>query len=71
MFKRLEGDKAQAIGQISKKTRIEMKLTVKELSNISGVSSRTIAKFENGKSNTQLEIINKILESLGLEISIQ
>lgn len=58
------------INQI-KKRRGELNVTQESLAEISGVGLRTLKEFESGKGNPTLQTIVRILDALGLELSIQ
>lgn len=48
-----------------------MNITQEDLSDMSGVGLRTIIKIETGKGNPSLEVLGKIAEVLGMEITLQ
>ncbi|MDO4930080.1 MAG: helix-turn-helix domain-containing protein [Bacteroidales bacterium] len=59
------------IGETIKHRRAILKISQETLSELSGVGLRTIVKIENGKANPSLEVLDKIAEVLGMEISLQ
>ena len=54
-----------------KQRREMLQVTQESLADISGVSLRTLKQFESGKGNPTLKTIQKISETLGLELTIQ
>ena len=61
----------EQIGDIIRKRREILGLLQPQLSEISGVSRRTIQLIENGKANPSLETLLKIAEVLGMEFHIE
>lgn len=58
----------QKIGEQVQKQRKLLKITQKDLAEISGVSLRTIKSLENGDANPTVEILGRVLEPLGLTL---
>ena len=58
------------IGNIIRQRREYLLLKQEDLSELSGLSIRTIYQIENG-SNPSAKTLEKILEVLGLELTIQ
>lgn len=58
------------IGYILKKRRETLSLLQPQLSEISGISVRTIQLIEQGKGNPSLDTLIKITDALGLSIKI-
>jgi len=50
--------------------RKELKITQTQLAAIAGISVNTIYKLERNQSNPSIEIIEKLLDTLGLTINI-
>jgi len=59
------------IGETIRKRRELLGLLQPQLSEISGVSRRTIQLIENGKANPSLETLLKIAEVLGMEFHLE
>jgi y4mF family transcriptional regulator len=59
------------IGETIRKRREMLGLLQPQLSEISGVSRRTIQLIENGKANPSLETLLKISEVLGMEFHLE
>ena len=50
--------------------REKLKLTQQELAELSGVSLRSIREIEASRANPGIQQLNKILDSLGLQLTI-
>ena len=61
---------SRQIATYIKKRRKQLKITQKELSALSGVSTRKISDIETSSGATTIEILNKICDILGLEIKL-
>jgi DNA-binding XRE family transcriptional regulator len=60
-----------AFENLGEKIRLERKkqqLTVKELSDLSGVAYPSLVKLENGSSAVQLNSLLKVLNTLGIKL---
>lgn len=53
-----------------KERRKTLNITQETLSEISGVGLRTLKQFESGKSNLTFNNLQKICDTLGLEIKL-
>lgn len=58
------------IGQQIAMLRKKHGLTIRELSELSGINSSNISKIENGKYNISIDIIERICKSLGANVKI-
>lgn len=58
------------IGEILRARRQELRLTQQTLADMSGVSVRMIKSIEGNYANPSVKTIEKLLTSLGLELSI-
>jgi len=58
------------IGTYIKIERIKQKLSLRDLSNRSGVAVTTISSYENGQRKIELIKIDKILKTLGVSYVI-
>ncbi|EOR94524.1 hypothetical protein ADIARSV_2370 [Arcticibacter svalbardensis MN12-7] len=54
-----------------KERRQVLQVTQETLAEVSGVGLRTIKQFESGKGNPTLLTLQKILEVLGMEVSLK
>ena len=61
----------EQIGQQIAHIRKEKGLTQDQLSKMTGLDRANIAKIENGRYNTGIDIIGKICDELGVEIKIE
>ena len=59
------------IGQIIKQRRKTLSVTQKELAELAGIGINTLTKIERGEANPSLEVLQKVLDTLGMEIVIQ
>jgi y4mF family transcriptional regulator len=51
--------------------RKQLKISQADLAEMSGVSLRTVNAIENGKANPSIDVLSKVLEPLGLVITLQ
>ena len=58
------------IGEQIRLRRKELMITQPDLADIAGVSVNTLYKIERGQANPTIEVLSKILDVLGLEITI-
>jgi transcriptional regulator with XRE-family HTH domain len=56
---------------IVKERRATLHISQENLADLSGVGLRTLKQFESGKGNPTLITLQKIMDVLGLEISLQ
>lgn len=59
------------VGQVIRQKRRKLGLNQGELSDLSGVSRRTISALENGKASIQLDGLVAVLTVLGLKLDIR
>jgi transcriptional regulator with XRE-family HTH domain len=57
--------------EVIKRRRVRLNVTQEMLADLSGVGLRTIKKFESGQANPTLSTLQKIANTLGLEISLK
>lgn len=60
-----------AIGLIIRQRRTALNITQENLSDMSGVSLRTIVKIERGTANPSLDVLQRIADVLGMEVTLQ
>lgn len=58
------------IGEQIRLRRKELMITQPDLADIAGISVNTLYKIERGQANPTIEILSKILNVLGLEITV-
>jgi y4mF family transcriptional regulator len=58
------------LGQSIKNRRKELRITQPHLAELANISTNTIYKLERGQGNPSLEVLNKLAEVLGMELSL-
>lgn len=58
------------IGNQIRLRRKELMITQPDLADIAGISINTLYKIERGQANPSIRVLGKILDVLGLEISV-
>ena len=58
------------IGKTIRNRRKELRITQPDLAELAGVGVNTLYKIETGISNPTLEILQKIIRVLGLELAL-
>lgn len=58
------------IGNAIKERRKMLKITQRTLAELAGVGINTLTKIERGEGNPTIEVLEKILDTLGLELQI-
>jgi len=58
------------IGEEIKARRKLLKINQRTLSELAGVSINTLTKIERGEANPSINVLKKILDTLGLETKI-
>ncbi len=58
------------LGIIMGKRRKDLSLTQEDLAEMAGVTSKTLYMLEHGKGNPSIDTLLKIMNVLGLEISV-
>jgi transcriptional regulator with XRE-family HTH domain len=59
-----------SIGTLIKKRRKDLRITQPHLSELAGISVNTLYKIETGVANPTMDILKKIVEVLGMEITL-
>lgn len=60
----------ERIGGLLASIRESKKLSLRQLAELSGVTSQNITKIEKGKYNASVDILSKITDKLGCELTI-
>ncbi len=60
----------QELGRRITRRRTELNLGQEDLAEMSGITPRTLYQIEKGLGNPTLQVINKVLATLGLEIHL-
>lgn len=58
----------EEVGELIRRERREQNLTLNDLCDLSGVAYATLSKLEKGNSSVRLDILNKVLNTLGLKL---
>ncbi len=58
------------LGEIIKKRRKNLGITQPHLAELACVSKNTLYKLERGESNPSWEVVEKLIDILGLEINL-
>lgn len=58
------------IGAAIRARRVKEQVTLEEMAALTGIGINTLSRLERGVGNTQLNVLLKVLETLGLEISV-
>jgi y4mF family transcriptional regulator len=61
----------EAIGKTIKERRKALKITQPDLADLAGISVNTLYKIERGEANPTIDILERILEVLGLDIKLE
>lgn len=48
-----------------------MRITQNHLAELAGVSANTLYKLERGQGNPSVEVLNKLAEVLGMELTLE
>lgn len=59
-----------SIGAQIKQRRKHLKVTQRQLADLSGVGINTLTKIERDEANPTLSLLNRILDTLGLELTV-
>lgn len=61
----------QQIGKIIQERRDYLNLTQKDVAEMAGITFKSISEIELGIRNPSINTLNKVLDVLGLELSVQ
>lgn len=59
------------LGQAIKNRRKELKITQPHLADLAQISVNTLYKLEKGQGNPSMDVLNKLAEVLGMELSFE
>lgn len=59
------------VGKVIKERRLSLSITQRELAALAGIGINTLTKIEMGEANPSLAVIDKIFNTLGLEVEIK
>jgi y4mF family transcriptional regulator len=60
----------KTLGETIKSRRKELGITQPHLAELAKVSTNTIYKLERGQGNPSLDVLNKLAEVLGMELTL-
>jgi y4mF family transcriptional regulator len=61
----------KTLGETIKKRRKELSITQPHLAELANVSTNTLYKLERGQGNPSLDVLNKLAEVLGMELTLK
>jgi transcriptional regulator with XRE-family HTH domain len=61
----------KALGEIIRNRRKELRVTQPHLAELAKVSTNTLYKLERGQGNPSLDVLNKLAEVLGMELTLE
>jgi y4mF family transcriptional regulator len=61
----------KTLGEIIKNRRKELSITQPHLAELAKVSTNTLYKLERGQGNPSLDVLNKLTEVLGMELTLE
>ena len=62
---------SEGIGKTIKERRKALKITQPDLADLAKISVNTLYKIERGEANPTIDILERILEVLGLDIKLE
>ncbi|KPP98438.1 MAG: putative transcriptional regulator [Bacteroidetes bacterium HLUCCA01] len=62
---------AKTLGETIKNRRKELRITQPHLAELANVSTNTLYKVERGQGNPSLDVLNKLTEVLGMELTLE
>ncbi len=62
---------AERLGETIKHRRKELSITQPHLAELAKVSTNTLYKLERGQGNPSLNVLNKLAEVLGMELTMK
>jgi y4mF family transcriptional regulator len=61
----------KTLGETIKNRRKELSITQPHLAELAEVSTNTLYKLERGQGNPSIDVLNKLAEVLGMELSLE
>lgn len=59
------------LGEIIRKRRKELSITQPHLAELAEISTNTLYKLERGIGNPSLDVLNKVADVMGMELTIE
>jgi transcriptional regulator with XRE-family HTH domain len=63
--------KIEELGKLLKHRRMVLRLTIRDLADLTGMSKTTISQIERGISNPTFTVLQNIFEYLNLEMKVE
>lgn len=63
--------KSEKIGEVIRERRMQQRVTLEDMAALTGIGINTLSRLERGVGNTQMNVLLRVLDILGLEISIR
>ena len=61
----------EQLGQAIKNRRKELRITQPHLAELAQISTNTLYKLERGQGNPSLDVLNKLVDVLGMELKLE
>jgi len=61
----------KTLGETIKRRRKELSITQPHLAELAKVSTNTLYKLERGRGNPSVDVLNKLAEVLGMELTLE
>lgn len=61
----------KSLGETIRKRRKDLSITQPHLAELAEISTNTLYKLERGQGNPSLEVINKLADVLGMELTLE
>ncbi len=61
----------KALGETIRNRRKELRITQPHLAELANVSTNTLYKIERGQGNPSLDVLSKLAEVLGMELTLE
>ena len=61
----------ETLGEIIRNRRKELSITQPHLAELAKVSTNTLYKLERGQGNPSLDVLDKLAEVLGMELTLE
>ena len=62
--------KSAEIGAVIRARRLKERVTLEDMAVLTGIGINTLSRLERGVGNTQLNVLLRVLDALGLEVSV-
>ena len=62
--------KSAEIGAVIRARRLKERVTLEDMAALTGIGINTLSRLERGVGNTQLNVLLRVLDALGLEVLV-